>query len=176
MGFRGLAVLLAAALPIVPTVAAQPGKPAAACPVEPVLPPDLSGWARMSSNKTIYAYGDTRAAEWPVLGAVRTGLSLHRAESLRYWAAPERKPDVHKFGGMVPIKVEKAGRLVVALDAGAWIDLVRDGAVVKSAAHGHGPACSGIRKMVEFDVAQGRYLLQISNAPAQSIRAMAILR
>ncbi|HMP46902.1 MAG TPA: hypothetical protein PKD99_17530 [Sphingopyxis sp.] len=114
--------------------------------------------------------------DWTVLGPVRTALSLHGFESLRYWVAPERTPDVHKFGGMVPITVDRPGRLVVALDAGAWIDLVQDGAIVKSAAHGHGPACSGIRKMVEYDVAPGRYLLQIVNAPDRSIRAMAVLR
>ena len=75
-----------------------------------------------------------------------------------------------------PIDVKKAGRLVVALDGGAWIDLVHEGAVVKSATHGHGPACSGIRKMVEFDVTPGRYLLQIVNAPSDKIRAMAVMR
>ena len=74
------------------------------------------------------------------------------------------------------IDVKKAGRLVVALDGGAWIDLVHEGAIVKSVTHGHGPACSGIRKMVEFDVTPGRYLLQIANAPSDKIRAMALLR
>jgi len=83
---------------------------------------------------------------------------------------------VYKFGGMVPIEVKKDGRLVVALDGGAWIDLVRDGKVVKSVTHGHGPACSGIRKMVEFEVTPGRYLLQIVNAPTDRIHAMAMMR
>ncbi len=170
-----VAVGLAGGAAVPAAATAAPPKPSA-CPADPVLPDALSGWARISSSKTIYGYGEARAAEWPVLGPVRTGLSLHRAESLRYWVAPERAPDVHKFGGMVPVRVETAGRLVVALDAGAWIDLVRDGAVVKSVAHGHGPACSGIRKMVEYDVAPGRYLLQISGAPAQSIRALAVMR
>ena len=59
---------------------------------------------------------------------------------------------------------------------GTDVTVKRDGKIVKSATHGHGPACSGIRKMVEFDVTPGRYLLQIVNAPAQSIRAMAVLR
>mgnify|MGYP003351341416 CR=1 FL=1 len=36
--------------------------------------------------------------------------------------------------------------------------------------------CSGIRKMVEYDVTPGRYLVQIVNAPQLSIRAMAVLR
>ncbi len=172
MGFRIIAMSLAAALP----AAALAAPAAPSCPAAPVLPPELADWARNTSSKTIYAYGADLGADWSPLGAARTELPLHKFESLRYGIAPERKPDVYKFGGMIPIDVKKAGRLVVALDAGAWIDLVRDGAVVKSLTHGHGPACSGIRKMVEFDVTQGRYQLQIVNAPTASIQAMAVLR
>ncbi|SEH11461.1 hypothetical protein SAMN05428974_0228 [Sphingopyxis sp. YR583] len=172
MKVRIIAVALAAALPTV--ASAAPVAPT--CPAKPVLPPELSGWSRDASGKTIYAYGDDLGADWSPLGAARTALPLHKFESLRYGVAPERKPDVYKFGGMIPIAVKKDGRLIVALDAGAWIDLIRDGAVVKSLAHGHGPACSGIRKMVEFDVTQGRYQLQIVNAPTASIHAMAVLR
>jgi hypothetical protein len=175
MGFRIIAISLAAVLPGA-ALAAPADTAATACPAAPVLPPELADWARDTASKTIYAYGTDLGAEWLPLGAARTELPLHKFESLRYAVAPERKPDVYKFGGMVPIVVEKTGRLVVALDAGAWIDLVRDGVVVKSGTHGHGPACSGIRKMVEFDVTQGRYLLQIVNAPTASIHAMAVLR
>ena len=169
MGFRIFAMSLAAALPA--TAFAAP-----ACPEALALPSELADWARNASSKTIYAYGDDLGADWSPLGPARTALPLHKFESLRYGVAPGRKPDVHKFGGMIPIEVKKAGRLIVALDAGAWIDLVRDGAVVKSVAHGHGPACSGIRKMVEYDVTPGRYQLQIVNAPTASIHAMALVR
>lgn len=172
MGLRIIAMSLAAALP----TAAFAAPAAPSCPAAPVLPPELAGWARDASGRTIYAYGDDLGADWSPLGAARTALSLHKFESLRYGVAPERKPDVHKFGGMVPVDVKKAGRLIVALDAGAWIDLVQNGATLKSVTHGHGPACSGIRKMIEYDVTPGRYQLQIVNAPAASIRAMAVLR
>lgn len=175
MGFRIIAFTLAAALPAT-AFAAPAEKPATACPATPVLPPELADWSRDASGKTIYAYGDDLGADWSPLGPARTALPLHKFESLRYGIVPGRKPDVHKFGGMIPIEVNNPGRLIVALDADAWIDLVRDGVVVKSPAHGHGPACSGIRKMVEFDVTQGRYQLQIVNAPASSIHAMAVLR
>ena len=175
MRVRIIAMSLAALLPAA-AFAAPAEKPAAACPAEPVLPPELAGWSRDASSKTIYAYGDDLGADWSPLGPARTALPLHKFESLRYGMAPERKPDVSNFGGMIPIDVKKPGRLNVALDAGAWIDLVRDGTVVKSVTHGHGPACSGIRKMVEFDVTQGRYQLQIVNAPTASIHAMAVLR
>lgn len=172
MQVRIIAISLAAASP----AAAFAAPAAPSCPAAPVLPPELADWSRDASSKTIYAFGDDLGADWSSLGAARTALPLHRFESLRYGVAPERKPDVHKFGGMIPIEVKKAGRLIVALDAGAWIDLVQGGAVVKSVAHGHGPPCSGIRKMVEFDVMPGRYQLQIVNAPSASIHAMAVLR
>ena len=175
MGFRVVAAILTS-IAVAASVSAAPPANEGACPAAPVLPDDLADWSRDASGKTIYAYGDDLGAGWSPLGAARTALPLHRFESLRYGVAPERKPDVHKFGGMIPIEVKQAGRLIVALDAGAWIDLVRDGAAVKSVTHGHGPACSGIRKMVEFDVTQGRYQLQIVNAPAASIHAMAVLR
>lgn len=168
--------LLAMAMMSVPAIGAEPAKPAPACPADPVLPPELADWGRTVPGETFYAYGEPREAGFPTLGPARTELPLHKFESLRYWIAPERKPDPFKYGGLVPIEVKKAGRLVVALDAGAWIDLVRDAKFVASATHGHGPACSGIRKMVEFDVTPGRYVLQISSAPAASIRAMALLR
>lgn len=159
---------------------AAPETPAAApavkCPAQPVLPPDLADWARTSSSKTMRDYQAGSAAKWPALGNARTGLALHPADKMAYWVAPERPAEPGKFGGMVPIAVTKAGRLTVALDAGAWIDLVRDGAVVRSAGHGHGPECSGIRKMVQFDVTPGRYLLQIVNAPDAPISAMAVMR
>ena len=176
MRFQIAAALSIAASMAAPAMAVAPAKTAETCPAKPVLPPELADWSRNVSGKTIYGYGEPRDIGWPALGAARTELSLHKTESLRYWIAPEREPDVFKFGGMVPIDVKKAGRLVVALDGGAWIDLVHEGAVVRSATHGHGPACSGIRKMVEFDVAPGRYLLQIVNAPSDKIRAMAVMR
>ncbi len=178
MRFRVAALMLAVsvALPALAAPAKKAPAKAESCPANPALPAELADWSRTISAKTIYGYGEPRDIGWPALGAARTELSLHKAESLRYWVAPEREPDVFKFGGMVPIDIKKPGRLIVALDGGAWIDLVRDGHVVKSVTHGHGPACSGIRKMVEFDVEQGRYLLQIVNAPSDKIRAMAVMR
>ncbi|WP_188237217.1 hypothetical protein [Sphingopyxis sp. LK2115] len=176
MGADRLVAALALTLAGVIGPATAAKAPAAGCAAVPIQPPELAGWARSSSNRTIYAYGDARAAEWLPLGAARTQLVLHRFESLRYWAAPARRPHSFKFGGMVPVDVARPGRLLVALDQGAWIDLVQAGQRVKPAAHRHGPACSGIGKIVEFDVTPGRYLLQIVNAPDPTIRAMAVLR
>ncbi|ABE63535.1 hypothetical protein Nham_2757 [Nitrobacter hamburgensis X14] len=60
------------------------------------------------------------------------------------------------------IDVREAGTYRVALDSAAWIDLVRGRQAVISIAHGHGPACTGIRKIVDFPLAPGLYTLQIA--------------
>lgn len=162
-------------------VAGLPGGAAAApaaatCPDTPTLPSDLQGWSGTGASATMRDPQPGAAATVPALGDRRTKLTLHKGDEVAYRPSPTRSASAEKWGGIVPITVAKAGRLIVAIDAGAWIDLVQDGMVVVSAGHGHGPACSGIRKMVEFDVVPGRYLLQIIDAPQPSIHAMAILR
>src|SRR3546814_2325418 len=58
---------------------------------------------------------------------------------------------------LVPIEIATAGTYRVALSEGAWVDMVRDGTSLPSVAHGHGPRCSGIHKIVDFKLAPGRY-------------------
>jgi len=70
---------------------------------------------------------------------------------------------------MLTLNVATAGTYVVAADAGAWLDVLSDGKPVASSAHGRGPSCSTIHKQVEFNLAPGRYVLQISGAPDASI-------
>lgn len=175
MTMRFAALLVATPLTFwaLPAVAKEP---AAQCPSEPQIPAELSDWAQVSSAKTMSEYSEAGFANWMPLTARRTGLALHPSDDLAFWATPERALAFDAFGGSIPVEVARAGRLTIALDQAAWIDLVRDGQVVKSVGHGHGPDCSGIRKMVHFDVTPGRYLLQIVNAPERSIRAMAVLR
>ena len=76
------------------------------------------------------------------------------------------------FGGYFPVDVARAGRYRFALSQGAWIDLVQKGERLKSADHAHGPICSGIAKIVAFDLQPGRYWLQLSEAKDASIDVM----
>jgi hypothetical protein len=39
--------------------------------------------------------------------------------------------------------------------------------------HGHGPDCSGIRKIVWFDLPAGRHIIQIAGSQARTIKVMA---
>ena len=75
-------------------------------------------------------------------------------------------------GGLVGFSVTEAGTYRVALGSGAWIDVVRGGKAAASTAHGHGPACSGVRKTVDFPLTPGRYILQIAGNGTPSIAVM----
>lgn len=88
-------------------------------------------------------------------------LTLLPTPDVRYPLRPEKPGGSVSYGGLVLIDVREAGTYRVALDSAAWIDLVRDGQAVKSTAHGHGPDCTGIRKMVDFALTTGPYILQI---------------
>ena len=86
----------------------------------------------------------------------------------------ERPGGAGTFGNGFPFVVREAGDYRVALSAGAWIDVVKDGTRLASTAHMHGPACSGIAKIVTFTLQPGSYVLQISGIKAPAIRVMIV--
>lgn len=169
---KRFAVALAAAL----TTTTLPVAAHAAdqCPEQPVLAGEWAGWAQIGSTKAMRYYSANGMKQWPALRALRTGTALHPIANVQYWVMPDEPIKLGTFGGMVPVRVAKAGRLKVALSDGAWVDMVRDGASTGSKAFAHGPQCSGIAKIVEFDVTPGDYLLQIANAPNMSIGVMVL--
>jgi hypothetical protein len=144
-----------------------------ACPSDPVdLPPELAAW---TSRRPLLAARDTRSLSGAKIDtgkAIEGG--LRPTSEMRYAQRPEKPGGSVSFGGLYTFSVADAGSYRVALGAAAWIDVVKAGAkagngkVMPSTAHGHGPDCSGIRKMVDFALQPGTYLLQISgNAVAR---------
>ena len=79
-------------------------------------------------------------------------------------------------GAPLMLEIAEAGTYGVAIDQGAWIDVAQNGTALSSAAHGHGPACSTIRKIVDFRLAPGRYTLTLSRTHAPTIRLLVIRR
>lgn len=149
--------------------------PTATCPSEPVLTEEWAGWKQVTSIKTMSKYRANMVDQWLPVRNIRTGMALHPIGNVEYWVTPGKPLLARTYGGLNNINVEKAGRLKIALNDGAWIDLVKDGVAVPSVAHGHGAECSGIRKIVEFVVTPGTYIVQIVNAQHSSMSAMAIL-
>ena len=150
-----------------PMVATDPA--ATACPAKPAaLPSDLAGWTR---NGTIVAGAAKDTATIVPLGA-RVSAALHPTREMVYAVAPGKAGGPDSHGGILAFVIPTAGRYRVALDAAAWIDVLQEGKALVSVGHAHGPACSGIRKMVEFDLAPGRYILQLAGNERSAIGVM----
>lgn len=144
---------------------------------EPVCPADaappsapLAGWAHRTAL-TAVADPDGLAG-----AAIRPGMAVDLAllptPDVRYPLRSQNPGGSVSHGGLVGFAVETAGTYRVALGGAAWIDVVRDGAAVASIGHGHGPACSGIRKIVDFSLAPGRYVVQIAGSGSSQIALM----
>ena len=72
--------------------------------------------------------------------------------------------------------ITEAGTYGVAIDQVGWIDVARDGASLHSNGNGHGPACSTIRKTVDFQLQPGRYTLTLSRTQAATVRLLVVRR
>lgn len=171
-----------------PVPASAQGKDNACAPGTAALPSELAGW---SVRRPLQA-----AKRASLLNA--TGLQIGQAvdatlvstPDIQYVVRPEKPGGSVSYGGLFTFTVEQTGTYRVALGSGAWVDVLQRDKAIVSSAHGHGPECSGIRKMVDFPLTPGRYTLQVAangeaalpllvtrlSAAHPSLRAVAILR
>ena len=101
-------------------------------------------------------------------------LDLLPTAQVTYAAEPGKAEPDRTFGGMAALEIGRAGTYRVALGGPAWIDVVQDGTALASTAHGHGPQCSGIRKIVDFDLQPGRYIVQIAASATDTVSIMVV--
>jgi hypothetical protein len=99
-------------------------------------------------------------------------LTLQPIDSVTFPMPLERKPIAGTFGGVYHVTIATAGTYRVVLQNGAWIDLVRDGKSLTSVGHMEGAPCSGIRKIVDFALQPGTYIVQLSNAKTAQTRIL----
>ncbi len=159
-----LSLALAAAAAPVPTTQA-------ACSATPVaLPAELAPWTAagpLAAAASVEALGAARLT----VGEARD-LALGQTGQVQYALRPERPGGSVSHGGMAQFTVARAGIYRVALGNAAWLDVVADGKSLASVAHGHGPDCSGIRKMVDFQLAPGDYVLQVAGSGTPEVRVL----
>lgn len=73
------------------------------------------------------------------------------------------------------IRIRKAGTFGVALSEPGWIDVApMRGKPLASAAHGHGPQCSTIRKIVRYKLRPGTYRVSVNKLKATRARLMLV--
>lgn len=149
---------------------AMPG-PAVPCPATPpALAPELAGWTAPDPLAAASTVQELGLATLPLGHGVAA--TLRPVEKVSFVRAPDHAPAPGSSGGMFAFTVTQAGRYRVALGGGPWVDVLKDGRPMVSAAHGHGPDCTGIRKMVDFALAPGKYVVQVSGATAPSLEVM----
>ena len=107
--------------------------------------------------------------------ATQPELSLGHAYKVQYapiatvqYPVALKKVVPNSFGGLFMLTIDKTGIYTVALDGDGWIGMVKDGQELRSASHAHGPDCSTIHKLVDFQLDPGHYTLQISNTAKDS--------
>ena len=157
---RNLALLLASTwLALSAPVSAQSGQ-TTCTPGASTLPTELAGWAARRPLPAATQASRVRGAALVIGQGVNA--TLAPTPNVRYVVRPEKPGGSVSFGGLFAFTVQQAGTYRVALGSGAWIDVLKNGKAVTSTAHGHGPDCTGIRKMVDFPLTPGRYTLQIA--------------
>lgn len=166
------ATLLAGmALPLASAFAAdQPAAPACTVRAEPTGA--LAPWSRTAPFTAAGAPHQLPAAALPIGRAV--DLVLQPTPRVRFRVQPEKPGGPVTYGGMIVFNVHQAGTYRVALGSGAWVDMVSGSRTIASIAHGHGPACTTVRKIVDFPLTAGRYTLQIGGSATQRIQAMLV--
>ncbi len=139
------------------------------CPATPVaLPAGMEGWA---TPTPVNAGATPDQATRLTFGTAATA-ALLPTPKVTYALRPEKPGGSVSSGGLFAFEVSAAGRYRVALGSGAWVDVLQGTSAAVSVAHGHGPACSTIRKMVDFDLQPGRYLLQVAGNGTPSLPLM----
>lgn len=164
-----LRLLSLAALALPAAAYAEPA-PATQCGAPQAPTGALAPWTTPEPLKA--ASEAARLPEATLTAGQAARLTLPRTPEVRYPLRPEKPGGSVSYGGLVGLTITEPGTFRVALDSAAWIDMVKDGEAVASIRHGHGPDCTGIRKMVDFPLQPGSYTLQIAANGAPELRLL----
>ncbi|MBS0388634.1 MAG: hypothetical protein JSR15_09150 [Proteobacteria bacterium] len=128
---------------------------------------ELAVFARHSAR--IQA-GSSAAA--PFIGKARAyRLSLTHQSAVQFATDPGKYSDADgRFAGLIRVRIARAGRYRVSLDADAWIDVVADGRIVPAAAYTGSQECALLRKVLEFQLPAGTATIQVSDSEADHVR------
>lgn len=160
---------LALALLLAPAVAlAQDRKPDTVppetCSGRAPPPAGMEGWS--SPRPLPAALSEGALAKAALVPGQAVNARFAPVAQVRYRVRPERADGPATFGGLYKLTVTEPGTYRIAASAAPWMDVFAPGSTVptRTARFGHGPACTGLGKMVEFVLQPGEYLLQFSES------------
>jgi hypothetical protein len=144
--------------------------PKETCAAKAPPPPDMAAWSSPTALPAALREADLgQAVVTPDHAIIADFAPVAR---VRYRVPPEKADGPATFGGLYRLKIAKAGTYRIASSAAPWMDVFIDKTPVTSVAHGHGPPCTGIGKMVDFPLQPGDYLLQFSESLAAKTEIM----
>lgn len=169
LGFLSVTAFVTAAL------ASEPMTPPAACPAGVVAPPKaMAAWSSPTDLTAAKTEDGLAGAALKIGQAVKA--ELHPTRQVVYPVQPEKPGGSVASGGLFDLTISRKGVYRIAIGSAAWLDVLKGGEVMRSGAHGHGPDCTGIRKMVDFDLAPGRYTVQVSANPGSTLPILVLAR
>lgn len=141
---------------------AQAAAAPACTATDAALPPPLAGWTRRGSVLDS--------------GSAVTTATVESA-SVRIVGVPVPTKPGRMFA--MQFRVTARGEYGIALDQKGWIDVYPElpagrSAALASTTHGHGPACSTIRKIVRYTLAPGRYRVLVSGLERPMAKVMLV--
>lgn len=97
-------------------------------------------------------------------------------DQVKYRVPPEKADGPATYGGLYRLTVAEAGTYRVASSAAPWMDVFAPGSSTptRTAHFGHGSACTGLGKMVDFALQPGDYLVQFSESLTQDPEIMVV--
>lgn len=156
---------LAYALLAAPALAQRPNTtPPETCTAKAAPPAGMEAWASPAPLPAALAEQDLGKAALKPGQAVAARFAP--VAQVKYRVPPEKADGPATYGGLYRLTVSEAGTYRVAASAAPWMDVFSRGSrtPTKTVRFGHGPACTGIGKMVEFALQPGDYLLQFSES------------
>jgi hypothetical protein len=135
-----------------------------ACPATPQLPPEWAAWATPGPAPADGVLSPNTAYEITLAPVAEVDLTGFDGKEL-----PEGSR-----GAVFKLAIPRDGIFRVTVANPMWIDLIGPDGVVESSAHGHGPDCSGLGKIVDFPLKQGTYRLEFSAAEVLTSAVMVL--
>jgi hypothetical protein len=160
MRLKALTIIAAIAFLPISAMAQEEPQPTSCAQTDKALPQEMAGWAEKADLTAAPDAAGLAKAEL-VIGLGENVTLLHTPQ-VTYPMQPLKPGGSVSYGGLLGLTIKQAGTYRIGLSSGAWIDVVKDETLVQSTGHGHGPACSTLRKIVDFPLEPGRYIIQVS--------------
>jgi hypothetical protein len=135
------------------------------------LPAALGAWAKAPVPAEAAASADGPRPE--LVPDRPLALRLKPAGAVTFAQAPGQLRKVEAaHGGLVAVRVPAEGTWRIAASGPVWIDLIGPAGPVASSGHGRMAPCTSIRKVVEFALPAGTWLVQLNGNPGPDLRLM----